>query len=96
LHGLTLSKKFSSLSVYGVKLHLICATNRMPIPYELTPANVADRSLTQELLAEATLGDGVTRKLLEDLAYRSQELEEELIEWGICCLAVKPARGGRG
>ena len=31
-----------SFSVYGVKLHLLCATNRVPISYELTPANVAE------------------------------------------------------
>jgi hypothetical protein len=75
--------RWGSFSVYGVKLHLICATNRVPISYELTPANVADLSLTEELLAEAELGGEVARKLLGDLAYRSQELEEELAESGI-------------
>jgi hypothetical protein len=45
--------RWGSFSVYGVKLHLICSTNRVPISYELTPANVADLSLTEELLAEA-------------------------------------------
>jgi hypothetical protein len=33
--------RWGSFSVYGVKLHLICATNGVPISYELTPANVA-------------------------------------------------------
>jgi hypothetical protein len=75
--------RWGSFSVYGVKLHLLCATNRVPISYELTPANVAEVSLTEELLAEADLGGEVARKLLGDLAYRSQELEEELAEWGI-------------
>src|SRR5918995_7245047 len=46
--------RWGSFSVYGVKLHLICATNGVPISYELTPANVADVSFTEELLAEAT------------------------------------------
>jgi hypothetical protein len=54
---------------YGVKLHLLCSTNRVPLSYELTPANVAETSLSEELLAEADLGDGVARKLLGDLAY---------------------------
>jgi Transposase DDE domain len=72
-----------SFSVYGVKLHLLCATNRVPISYEFTPANVTDLSLTEELLAEANLGGEVARKLLGELAYRSQELEEELAESGI-------------
>lgn len=70
--------RWGSFAVYGVKLHLICATNRVPLSYELTAANVAEVSLAEELLAEANLGDEVARRLLGDLAYRSQELEEEL------------------
>src|SRR3954466_10895521 len=63
---------WGSSSVYGVKdPHLICATNGVPLSYDLTPANIADGSLSEELLAEAALGDGVARRLLEDLAYRS-------------------------
>src|SRR5215203_5190857 len=75
--------RWGSFSVYGVKLHLLCATNRVPISYELTPANTADLCLSKELLAEADLGGEVARKLLGDLAYRSGELEEELAELGI-------------
>src|SRR5687767_9580695 len=75
--------RWGSFSVYGVKLHLLCATNQVPISYELTPANKADLSLAQELVAEADLGGEVARKLLGDLAYRSGELEEELAELGI-------------
>jgi len=72
--------RWGTFSVYGVKLHLLCSTNRVPISYELTPANVADLSLVEELLAEASLWEEVARKLLGDLAYRSRELEEELAE----------------
>jgi hypothetical protein len=79
--------RWGSFSVYGVKLHLMCATNRVPISYELTPANVADLSLIEELLAEADLGEEVARKLLGDLAYRSGELEEELAGVGIMLLS---------
>jgi hypothetical protein len=75
--------RWGSFSVYGVKLHLLCATNRVPISYELTPANTADLCLSKELLAEADLGEEVARRLLGDLAYRSGELEEELAELGI-------------
>jgi hypothetical protein len=75
--------RWGSFSVYGVKLHLICSTNRVPISYELTPANTADLSLAEELVAEADLGGEVARKLLGDLAYRRSELEEELAELGI-------------
>ncbi len=68
-----------------MKLHLLCSTNRVPISYELTPANVADISLTdelinEELINEAALGEGVARRLLGDLAYRSEDLREALAE----------------
>ena len=79
--------RWGSFSVYGVKLHLICSTNRVTISYELTPANVVDVCLTEELLAEVDLGEEVARKLLGDLAYRSGELEEELAESGIMLLS---------
>ena len=87
--------RWGSFSVYGVKLHLLCATNRVPISYELTPANVADVSLTDELLAEARLGEEVARRMLGDLAYRSEELREELAEVGIL-LATEPSERRHG
>src|SRR3712207_7566890 len=41
--------RWGSFGVYGVKLHLICATNGIPLSYELTSAaNVADGSLAEE------------------------------------------------
>ena len=75
--------RWGSFSVYGVKLHLLCATNRVPISYELTPANVAEVGLTEELLAEAKLGNGPARRLLGDLAYQNGQLEKDLAECGI-------------
>jgi len=75
--------RWGSFSVYGVKLHMLCATNGIPISYELTPANVADVSLTEELIAGAKLGYGMARRLLGDLAYRSGQLREILAEMGI-------------
>ncbi len=74
--------RWGSFSVYGVKLHLLCATNRVPLSYELTPANAAEVRLVGELLAEADFllpsEEGVARRLLGDLAYRSEELREAL------------------
>ena len=72
-------------------------TNRAPIAYELTPANVAEVGLVQELLAEANLGNGFARKLLEDLAYRSGRLKEALAEAGnlLVIEQVKQWRGAR-
>ena len=89
---------WGSFSVYGVKLHLVCATNRVPISYdELTPANTtADLSLSEELLAEANLGEEVARKLLGDLAYQSRELEEELAESGIALVSGEATARGPG
>ncbi len=91
--------RWSSFCVYGVKLHLLCATNRVPLSYELTPANVAEVSLTEELLAEASLflGEDLACRLLGDLAYRSQELEEDLAELGILLVTerAKQRRGAR-
>jgi len=71
--------RWGTFSVYGVKLHLLCATNRVPLSYELTAANsVAEVKLTEELLAEAGLGEeGLARRLFGDLAYRSEALEEK-------------------
>src|SRR3712207_4843797 len=82
--------RWGSFSVYGVKLHLICSTNRVPISYELIHANVADVCLTEELINEATLGDGAARELLGDLAYRSEGLKEVLAEVDIL-LVTEPS-----
>ena len=84
--------RWGSFSVYGVKLHLLCAPNGIPICYELTPANVAGVSLTEELVAEAALGDEVARKLLGDLAYRSEDLREVLAEVGILLATERSER----
>jgi hypothetical protein len=84
--------RWGSFSVYGVKLHLLCATNRVPVSYELTAANVAEGCLTEELLAEARLGDGLARRLVGDLAYRSRELKEALIECGILLMTERSGR----
>jgi hypothetical protein len=83
---------WGTFSVYGVKLHLLCAPNRIPISYELTPANVADVSLTEELINEAALGEEVGRKLLGDLAYRSEDLREVLAEVGILLATERSER----
>ncbi len=84
--------RWGTFSVYGVKLHLLCATNRVPLSYELTAANVAEVSLTKELLAEAGLGEEVARKLVGDLAYRSEQLAEDLAECGVLLVTERADR----
>jgi len=87
--------RWGSFSAYGVKLHLLCATNRVPLCYELTAANVAEIGLTKELLAAASLGEDFARRLLGDLAYRSEALEETLADSGILLLTERSRQGGK-
>lgn len=84
--------RWGTFSVYGVKLHLLCATNRVSICYELTPANVAEVSLAEELLVEAKSSEQTARKLLGDLAYQSEQLEEDLAEVGILLVTQRSMR----
>lgn len=35
--------RWGTFSLYGVKLHMLCATKCVPISYELTAANTAER-----------------------------------------------------
>lgn len=87
--------RWGSFSVYGIKLHLLCATNRVPLSYELTAANVAEARLSRELLEEANLGEGLARRLFGDLAYRSGKLEEELLEAGVLLVTERSQQGGK-
>lgn len=84
--------RWGSFSVYGAKLHLICSTNRVPISYELTPANAADVLLVEELLDEARLGNETVRKLCGDLAYRSEVLKEVLSHRGVVLVTERAQR----
>ncbi len=86
--------RWGSLSVYGVKLHLLCATNGVPLSYELTPANVAEVRLTEELLTEANLQDDLARRLFGDLAYRSEALGHSLAECGISLVTERADQHG--
>lgn len=76
--------RWGSFCVYGVKLHLVCSSGRVPISYEMTAANAADVLLVEELLAGADLKEGeVARRLFGDLAYESGALRRRLAESGI-------------
>ncbi len=84
--------RWGSFAVHGVKLHLLCATNRVPLSYEITPANAADVLLAEELLDEARLGDGAARRLFGDLAYRSGALKGALGVRGVLLAAERAER----
>ena len=87
--------RWGSFSVYGVKLHLVCSTNRIPLSYELTAANVAEVRLTKELLEAANLDGGLARRLFGDLAYRSEVLEEALAETDILLVTERSQQHGK-
>jgi len=57
---------------------MLCATNRVPVSYELTAATTADVVMVEELLDAAQLGDATARRLFGDLAYRSEPLKDIL------------------
>ena len=77
--------RWGSFCVYGVKLHLVCSSARVPLSYEMSAANAADVLLVEELLAGADLEEGeVARRLFGDLAYdESGALRRRLGESGI-------------
>jgi hypothetical protein len=87
---------WGSFAVYGMKLHLLCSTNRVPLSYELSAANTSDVLLVRELLAAADLGKGgVARRLLGDLAYRSAKLGEDLADAGVLLATERADRKPR-
>lgn len=86
--------RWGSFALYGVKLHLLCATNRVPLCYELTPANVAEVRLVGELLGDAHLGEGLARRLFGDLAYRSEKLGETLAGAGVALVTERSRQHG--
>jgi hypothetical protein len=86
---------WGSFALYGVKLHTLCSTNRVPVCYELTPANVADIRLVGELLGESGLGEDLARRLLGDLAYKSEELERSLAGAGVSLITERFRQGGK-
>ena len=48
-----------------------------------------------ELLGEAGLGEELARRLFGDLAYRSEQLEEELAEVGIALATERSGQNGK-
>jgi hypothetical protein len=90
--------RWGSFYVSGIKLHLLCATNRVPVSYEITPANVAEVRLAEELLTGVGLlwrSDLIARRLLGDLAYRSEALGETLAECGIALVTERSRQHGK-
>jgi hypothetical protein len=85
--------RWGSFAVYGVKLHLICATNRVPSPTS-SPPPTWRTSLREELVAEAALRKEIVRRLFGNLAYRSEALEDALAESGIVLVTERSRQHG--
>jgi Transposase DDE domain len=89
--------RWGSFSVYGVELHVLCATNRVPLSYELTAANASPRSAWPRSSSpkRISLGGDLARRLLGDLAYRSEALAEAMAGAGILLVTGSSAQRGK-
>jgi hypothetical protein len=70
-----------------LRLYLLCASDGMPIAFELAPANASERDVAAELLARVEL-DGYT--VLADKGFAGEEFEALLRELG--ALFLRPDR----
>jgi hypothetical protein len=65
---------------------MLCATNRVPISYELTAANTVEIRLTKELLEEAKLGEEVARRLSWEISPTKARISRSSWRgWGLRC-----------
>lgn len=80
---------------WGFRLYLLCASDGMPIAFELAPANAPEREVAAELLARVDL-DGYT--VIADKGFAGEEFEALMRELGALFLRPdrkdEPARSG--
>jgi len=72
---------------WGFRLYLLCASDGMPIAFELAPANASERDVATEMLARVEL-DGYT--VLADKGFAGEEFEALMRELG--ALFLRPDR----
>jgi Transposase DDE domain len=72
---------------WGFRLYLLCASDGMPIAFELAPANASEREVAAEMLARVEL-DGYT--VLADKGFAGEEFEALMRELG--ALFLRPDR----
>jgi Transposase DDE domain len=72
---------------WGFRLYLLCASDGMPIAFELAPANAPEREVAAELLARVKL-DGYT--VIADKGFAGQEFETLMGE--LHALFLRPDR----
>ena len=64
---------------WGYRLYLLCATDGMPILFELAPANAPERRVAAEMLERANL-EGYT--VIADAGFAGQEFESHIASLG--------------
>lgn len=72
---------------WGFRLYLLCATDGMPIAFELAPANIGERQVAAEMLARVEL-DGYT--VIADKGFAGREFEQLMREFG--AIFMRPDR----
>jgi hypothetical protein len=72
---------------WGFRLYLLCASDGMPIAFELAPANASERDVAAEMLARVEL-DGYT--VIADKGFAGADFEALMGEFG--ALFLRPDR----
>jgi hypothetical protein len=72
---------------WGFRLYLLCASDGMPIAFELAPANAPEREVAAEMLARVQL-DGYT--VIADKGFAAEEFEQLMSELG--AIFLRPDR----
>jgi hypothetical protein len=72
---------------WGFRLYLLCASDGMPIAFELAPANAPEREVAAEMLRRVSL-DGYT--VIADKGFAGEEFEALMAELG--ALFLRPDR----
>jgi hypothetical protein len=72
---------------WGFRLYLLCASDGMPIAFELAPANAPERQVAAEMLARIEL-DGYT--VIADKGFAGEEFEALMLELG--AIFLRPDR----
>lgn len=72
---------------WGFRLYLLCASDGMPIAFELAPANASERQVAAEMLARIAL-DGYT--VIADKGFAGEEFEALMRELG--AIFLRPDR----
>jgi Transposase DDE domain len=79
--------KSHSRYFWGYRLYLLCASDGMPIAFELAPANTPERVVAAELVRRVQL-DGYT--VLADKGFAGEEFEQLMANLG--CRFLRPDR----